>query len=182
MLPSSSLYTIHPNYSADAFSLISRIYILKKKKKRKLSRRRGRDRGWASPLLHARAIMAMRFTSLLSLEKTTVILMGTTSWSLPDGCLGSVFRKLVCLDRNSCSLVCKRWKCVDSKSRNRLVLLARSEMSPSLPSVSQGLPQATRHRRCCPLSHSHFSLFFHRACVSKNCYYSRRLFNILTII
>jgi hypothetical protein len=42
MLPSSSLYTIHPNYSADAFSLISRIYILKKKKKRKLSRRRGR--------------------------------------------------------------------------------------------------------------------------------------------
>ncbi|KAF9679888.1 hypothetical protein SADUNF_Sadunf06G0062400 [Salix dunnii] len=55
--------------------------------------------------------------------------------SLPDECLGSVFGKLGCLDRNSCSLVCKRWKCVDSKSRNRLVLLARSEMSPCLPSL-----------------------------------------------
>lgn len=55
--------------------------------------------------------------------------------SLPDECLGSVFGKLGCLDRNSCSLVCKRWKCVDSKSRNRLVLLARSELSPCLPSL-----------------------------------------------
>ncbi|KAG5242940.1 F-box protein [Salix suchowensis] len=55
--------------------------------------------------------------------------------SLPDECLGSVFGKLGCHDRNSCSLVCKRWRCVDSKSRNRLVLLARSEMSPCLPSL-----------------------------------------------
>jgi hypothetical protein len=53
MLPSCSSYTIHPDNPGG---------------------------GWANPLLHARAIMAMRFTGLLSLEKTAVILMGTTTW------------------------------------------------------------------------------------------------------
>ncbi|KAK9269583.1 hypothetical protein L1049_001359 [Liquidambar formosana] len=49
---------------------------------------------------------------------------------LPDECLAWVFNKLSCQDRNSCSLVCKRWRLVDSKSRQRLTLLARSDISP----------------------------------------------------
>ncbi|KAF2290105.1 hypothetical protein GH714_002535 [Hevea brasiliensis] len=55
--------------------------------------------------------------------------------SLPDECLATVFGNLGSHDRNSCSLVCKRWMVVDSKSRYRLVLLAPCEMSPSLPAL-----------------------------------------------
>ncbi|EEF47898.1 skip-2, putative [Ricinus communis] len=53
--------------------------------------------------------------------------------SLPDECLATIFCKLSCHDRNSCSLVCKRWKLIDSNSRHRLVLLSPFEMSSSLP-------------------------------------------------
>ncbi|KAF8389522.1 hypothetical protein HHK36_026217 [Tetracentron sinense] len=52
---------------------------------------------------------------------------------MPDECLSWVFGKLGCQDRNACSLVCRRWKLVDSRSRQRLVLVARSELSPLLP-------------------------------------------------
>ncbi|CAI0628280.1 unnamed protein product [Linum tenue] len=55
--------------------------------------------------------------------------------SLPDECLATVFSKLGCHDRNSCSLVSKRWSSVDSASRHRLVLLSPAEISPSLPSL-----------------------------------------------
>ena len=57
-----------------------------------------------------------------------------TLW-LPDECLAAVFGKLGCHERNTCSLVCRRWRAVDSKSRQRLVLLARSEASPFLPAL-----------------------------------------------
>ncbi|KAG9450175.1 hypothetical protein H6P81_010140 [Aristolochia fimbriata] len=55
--------------------------------------------------------------------------------SLPDECLSMVFAKLVCQDRNACSLVCKRWNLVDAQSRQRLVLVARSDLSPLLPAL-----------------------------------------------
>ncbi|XP_050220470.1 putative F-box/LRR-repeat protein 8 [Mercurialis annua] len=55
--------------------------------------------------------------------------------SLPDECLASIFDKLSCHDKNSSSLVCKRWKYIDSISRQRLVLLSPSEMSHSLPGL-----------------------------------------------
>uniref|UniRef100_A0A2C9WG60 F-box domain-containing protein n=1 Tax=Manihot esculenta TaxID=3983 RepID=A0A2C9WG60_MANES len=54
---------------------------------------------------------------------------------LPDECLAKVFGSLGSHDRNSCSLVCKRWRAVDSESRYRLVLLAPCEMSQSLPAL-----------------------------------------------
>ena len=50
-------------------------------------------------------------------------------------CLAAVFGKLGCHERNTCSLACRRWRAVDSKSRQRLVLLARSEASPFLPAL-----------------------------------------------
>ncbi|KAF8007601.1 hypothetical protein BT93_K1566 [Corymbia citriodora subsp. variegata] len=52
---------------------------------------------------------------------------------LPDECLASVFALLGSDDRGSCSLVCRRWHLVDARSRQRLALLARSEIAPSLP-------------------------------------------------
>ncbi|XVE98883.1 hypothetical protein REPUB_Repub03eG0147600 [Reevesia pubescens] len=60
---------------------------------------------------------------------------GDLTLILPDECLAWVFSKLGCHDRNNCCLVCKRWRHVDSLSRQRLVLLARSELSPWLPSL-----------------------------------------------
>ncbi|WCJ36678.1 F-box protein SKIP2 [Euphorbia peplus] len=55
--------------------------------------------------------------------------------TLPDECLATVFLKLSCNDRNSCSLVCKRWKSIDSKSRDRLVLFSPCHISSSFPSL-----------------------------------------------
>lgn len=52
---------------------------------------------------------------------------------LPDECLASVFALLGSDDRGSCSLVCRRWHLVDARSRQRLALVARSEIAPSLP-------------------------------------------------
>lgn len=60
---------------------------------------------------------------------------GDLTLGLPDECLAGVFGKLGCHDRNTCSLVCRRWRAVDSKSRQRLVLLARSDVSPFLPAL-----------------------------------------------
>ncbi|KAK8598007.1 hypothetical protein V6N13_095399 [Hibiscus sabdariffa] len=60
---------------------------------------------------------------------------GDLTLALPDECLASIFGKLGCHDRNNCSLVCKHWKRVDSKSRQRLVLVARSEISLWFPSL-----------------------------------------------
>ncbi|OWM67006.1 F-box protein SKIP2-like isoform X2 [Punica granatum] len=54
---------------------------------------------------------------------------------LPDECLASVFAFLPASDRNSCSLVCRRWRSVDARSRNRLSLAARSEISAALPGL-----------------------------------------------
>ncbi|KAL4599278.1 hypothetical protein ACB092_11G116100, partial [Castanea dentata] len=52
--------------------------------------------------------------------------------TLPDECLIHVLEKLGCHDRNTCSLVCKRWRLLDSKSRHRLSLHALSDISASL--------------------------------------------------
>ncbi|CAN6485477.1 unnamed protein product [Victoria cruziana] len=52
---------------------------------------------------------------------------------LPDECLATIFSKLGCEDRNASSLVCRRWKNVESKCRQRLILRARSDLSPFLP-------------------------------------------------
>ncbi|XP_068638308.1 F-box protein SKIP2-like [Aristolochia californica] len=60
---------------------------------------------------------------------------GDLTLSLPDECLSAVFAKLGCQDRNACSLVCKRWNLVDAQSRQRLVLVARSDLSPLLPAL-----------------------------------------------
>ncbi|XVE71951.1 hypothetical protein DITRI_Ditri10aG0192100 [Diplodiscus trichospermus] len=60
---------------------------------------------------------------------------GDLTLTLPDECLAWIFDRLGCHERNNCSLVCKRWRHVDSKSRQRLVLVARSEVSPWLPSI-----------------------------------------------
>ncbi|KAE8735468.1 hypothetical protein F3Y22_tig00000340pilonHSYRG00448 [Hibiscus syriacus] len=60
---------------------------------------------------------------------------GDLSLELPDDCLALIFGNLGCHDRNNCSLVCKRWKHVDSKSRQRLILVARSEISLWFPSL-----------------------------------------------
>ncbi|XXG70924.1 hypothetical protein AAC387_Pa07g0291 [Persea americana] len=54
---------------------------------------------------------------------------------LPEECLACVMEKLGSLDRNTCSLVCKRWNLIDSRSRQRLVLAANSEVTPSLPAI-----------------------------------------------
>ncbi|KAE8726294.1 hypothetical protein F3Y22_tig00007179pilonHSYRG00128 [Hibiscus syriacus] len=60
---------------------------------------------------------------------------GDLTLALPDECLALIFGNLGCHDRNNCSLVCKRWKHVDSKSRQRLILVARSEISLWFPSL-----------------------------------------------
>lgn len=54
---------------------------------------------------------------------------------LPDECLACVMAKLGSLDRNTCSLVCKRWSQIDSSSRQRLVLAANCELTPFLPAI-----------------------------------------------
>lgn len=54
---------------------------------------------------------------------------------LPDECLALVFQKLTSDERNQCSLVCKRWHTIESKCRQRLVLLARSELFFYLPNL-----------------------------------------------
>ncbi|KAE8657961.1 hypothetical protein F3Y22_tig00116976pilonHSYRG00200 [Hibiscus syriacus] len=54
---------------------------------------------------------------------------GDLSLALPDECLALIFGKLGCHDRNNCSLVCNCWNHVNSKSRQRLVLASRSEIS-----------------------------------------------------
>ncbi|KAK2657542.1 hypothetical protein Ddye_010594 [Dipteronia dyeriana] len=54
---------------------------------------------------------------------------------LPDDCLAYVFQFLGSGDRARCSLVCKRWLCVDGVSRQRLSLNANSEILSSLPAL-----------------------------------------------
>ncbi|GMI94099.1 VIER F-BOX PROTEINE 4, SKP1/ASK1-interacting protein 2 [Hibiscus trionum] len=54
---------------------------------------------------------------------------------IPDDCLAYVFQFLGPGDRKRCSLVCKRWLCVDGWSRRRLSLNAQSEIVASLPSL-----------------------------------------------
>lgn len=54
---------------------------------------------------------------------------------LPDECLAHVFQSLGSGDRKRCSLVCRRWLCVEGQSRNRLSLDARSELQLVIPSL-----------------------------------------------
>lgn len=62
---------------------------------------------------------------------------------LPDECLASIFQKLTNEDRNACSLVCSRWHRIESKSRQRLVLLARTELSSLLPALTTRFEHVT---------------------------------------
>ncbi|KAI5069262.1 hypothetical protein GOP47_0015563 [Adiantum capillus-veneris] len=57
-----------------------------------------------------------------------------TAW-LPDECLAFMFQKLGTLDRNQCSLVCKRWHVVEAQGRQRLALVAHADVVPYLPSI-----------------------------------------------
>ncbi|WVZ20672.1 hypothetical protein V8G54_007994, partial [Vigna mungo] len=54
---------------------------------------------------------------------------------LADDCLASVFRLLGTVDRNSCSLVCRRWLKVDGDNRHSLSLTAESHLSDFIPSL-----------------------------------------------
>ncbi|KAK0603391.1 hypothetical protein LWI29_004464 [Acer saccharum] len=63
--------------------------------------------------------------------------VGTRDYTsdLPDDCLAYVFQFLGPGDRTVCSLVCKRWLCVDGGNRQRLSLNANSEILSSLPAL-----------------------------------------------
>ncbi|XP_022775156.1 F-box protein SKIP2-like [Durio zibethinus] len=63
---------------------------------------------------------------------------------IPDECLAYVFQFLGPGDRNRCSLVCKRWLCVDGWSRHRLSLNAQSEIDVSLPSLFTRFDSVTK--------------------------------------
>ncbi|XP_047171468.1 putative F-box/LRR-repeat protein 8 [Vigna umbellata] len=54
---------------------------------------------------------------------------------IADDCLASVFRLLDTVDRNSCSLVCRRWLKVDGYNRHSLSLTAESHLSDFIPSL-----------------------------------------------
>ncbi|KAL4386883.1 hypothetical protein GQ457_09G010710 [Hibiscus cannabinus] len=63
---------------------------------------------------------------------------------IPDDCLAHVFQFLGPGDRNRCSLVCKRWLCVDGWSRHRFSLNAQSEIVASLPSLFTRFDSVTK--------------------------------------
>ncbi|KAK8556754.1 hypothetical protein V6N13_064761 [Hibiscus sabdariffa] len=63
---------------------------------------------------------------------------------IPDDCLAHVFQFLSPGDRNRCSLVCKRWLCVDGWSRHRFSLNAQSEIVASLPSLFTRFDSVTK--------------------------------------
>eukprot|EP00252_Welwitschia_mirabilis_P004696 TRINITY_DN14996_c0_g1_i1.p1 TRINITY_DN14996_c0_g1~~TRINITY_DN14996_c0_g1_i1.p1 ORF type:complete len:492 (-),score=76.23 TRINITY_DN14996_c0_g1_i1:788-2263(-) len=58
------------------------------------------------------------------------------SLNLPDECLALVFQKVGKGDRNSCSLVCRRWYFIEAKGRHRLALMAEQSLFSSLPSLT----------------------------------------------
>lgn len=57
-----------------------------------------------------------------------VFVFSDLTLDLPDECLASIFQKLSAKDRNTCSLVCKRWHFVEAKSRDRLTLRAHAQL------------------------------------------------------
>ncbi|XP_010558884.1 PREDICTED: F-box protein SKIP2 [Tarenaya hassleriana] len=63
---------------------------------------------------------------------------------LPDECLAHVFHFLGPGDRKRCSLVCKRWLCVDGQSRQRLSLEAKAEILPFLPAMFSRFDSVTK--------------------------------------
>ncbi|CAJ1973422.1 unnamed protein product [Sphenostylis stenocarpa] len=54
---------------------------------------------------------------------------------ISDDCLACVFRLLGTADRNSCSLVSRRWFKIDGRTRHSLSLTAESHLSPFVPSL-----------------------------------------------
>ncbi|XP_065880668.1 putative F-box/LRR-repeat protein 8 [Euphorbia lathyris] len=69
-------------------------------------------------------------------QASSITITEDLTLSLPDECLATIFSKLSSTnDKNSCSLVCKRWKFIDSKSRDRLVLFSPSHISSSFTSL-----------------------------------------------
>lgn len=55
--------------------------------------------------------------------------------AMPEECLASVFLKLSTMDRNTCSLVCRRWHFIDAKSRSRLTLEARYDFIKDVKAI-----------------------------------------------
>ncbi|OIW15639.1 hypothetical protein TanjilG_08215 [Lupinus angustifolius] len=63
---------------------------------------------------------------------------------LPDECLASVFQSLSSADRNRCSLVCRRWYQIEGQSRNRLSLIAQSDLLPFIPTLFSRFDSVTK--------------------------------------
>ncbi|KAL1564180.1 putative VIER F-box protein 2 [Salvia divinorum] len=63
---------------------------------------------------------------------------------IPDECLALVFQSLTSGDRNSCSLVARRWLAVDGQSRHRLALNAAAQVAPHLASIFTRFDSVTK--------------------------------------
>lgn len=77
---------------------------------------------------------ALQQTGYMKLLSTQVVGKDHTLW-LPDDCLAFAFQKLGMIDRNRCSLVCKRWHAVEAQARQRLSLHAHADIVSYLPSI-----------------------------------------------
>lgn len=66
------------------------------------------------------------------------------TYDLPDECLSIIFQSLQPSDRNSCSLVCRRWLTVEGQSRHRLTLNAQSHLFFSISSLFNRFDSVTK--------------------------------------
>ncbi|CAH9069288.1 unnamed protein product [Cuscuta europaea] len=63
---------------------------------------------------------------------------------IPDECLALIFQFLSAGDRNSCSLVCRRWLSVEGTSRHRLSLNAKSDILSHVPVIFSRFNSVTK--------------------------------------
>ncbi|KAG6394664.1 hypothetical protein SASPL_145253 [Salvia splendens] len=63
---------------------------------------------------------------------------------IPDECLALVFQSLSSGNRNSCSLVSRRWLAVEGQSRHRLTLNAAAQVAPKLSSIFTRFDSVTK--------------------------------------
>lgn len=63
---------------------------------------------------------------------------------LPDECLALIFQYLGSVERENCSLVCRRWFRVEGQSRHRLSLKADSDLVPFIPSLFSRFDAVTK--------------------------------------
>ncbi|XP_047311977.1 F-box protein SKIP2-like [Impatiens glandulifera] len=64
--------------------------------------------------------------------------------SIPDDVLSSIFNNLSTSDRKISAVVCKRWLIVEGQGRNRLVLNARQELLPIIPTIFTRFDSVTK--------------------------------------